>query len=351
MRAARDEHGFDLLAAGRALGLYERIQLVNFIRARTAEGEGSRELVGRVTSALGAAGERPWKAERFLLPVVEGDPLLFSMGTLDGDDDTDDDADEARRSRAQEDDALIRGALSAEASTLGRLASASVDSGAPDADALAEQVAQMQQLLQDADVDEEDEGEPAKPGSSAGGPAAGAGSSSAADAGAAPGADGPGRHRRATPRTVGERVDEGYFGSYSELGIHYTMLSDRVRTDAYRDAIAQPWMRGKVVLDIGCGTSILSLFAASAGAAHVYGVDASAIIVQAQDIVRCARPPRAPPQRVPLPGSLGRCIEPLSPAAAARRGCRRLKAPSLHPPRAATDSPRSRAGATAWTIA
>jgi protein arginine N-methyltransferase 1 len=43
--------------------------------------------------------------------------------------------------------------------------------------------------------------------------------------------------------------------------------------------------KGKVVLDIGCGTGILSLFAARAGAKMVIGVDASGIIKQARRIV------------------------------------------------------------------
>ena len=43
---------------------------------------------------------------------------------------------------------------------------------------------------------------------------------------------------------------------------------------------------GKVVLDIGCGTGILSMFAAKAGAKHVIGIDQSEIIYQAMDIVR-----------------------------------------------------------------
>ncbi|KAG9475892.1 hypothetical protein GDO78_003994, partial [Eleutherodactylus coqui] len=41
-----------------------------------------------------------------------------------------------------------------------------------------------------------------------------------------------------------------------------------------------------VVLDVGCGTGILSMFAAKAGAQKVYGVDQSEIIYQAMDIIR-----------------------------------------------------------------
>lgn len=44
--------------------------------------------------------------------------------------------------------------------------------------------------------------------------------------------------------------------------------------------------RDKVVLDVGCGTGILSMFAARAGARKVIGVDQSEIVYQAMDIVR-----------------------------------------------------------------
>ncbi|KAL8775538.1 MAG: hypothetical protein Q9209_000034, partial [Squamulea sp. 1 TL-2023] len=72
-----------------------------------------------------------------------------------------------------------------------------------------------------------------------------------------------------------------------ELDIHETMLRDSVRTDAYRDFIYENknLFTGKVVLDVGCGSGILSLFCAKAGAAKVIAVDNSSIINKAREIV------------------------------------------------------------------
>lgn len=65
------------------------------------------------------------------------------------------------------------------------------------------------------------------------------------------------------------------------------MLKDTVRTDAYRDLIYnnKNLFRGKIVLDVGCGTGILSMFCAKAGAAKVIAVDNSAIIDKARENV------------------------------------------------------------------
>ncbi|OAG08338.1 S-adenosyl-L-methionine-dependent methyltransferase [Paraphaeosphaeria sporulosa] len=78
-----------------------------------------------------------------------------------------------------------------------------------------------------------------------------------------------------------------YFNSYNHHGIHEEMLKDEVRTRSYRDAIYQNGhlFKDKVVLDVGCGTSILSMFAVRAGAKHVIGVDMSTIIDKAKEIV------------------------------------------------------------------
>ena len=79
-----------------------------------------------------------------------------------------------------------------------------------------------------------------------------------------------------------------YFQSYSHFGIHEDMLKDRVRTESYRDFMYQnsSLFEGKVVLDVGCGTSILSMFAAKSGAAEVIGVDMSNIVTHARKIVK-----------------------------------------------------------------
>jgi protein arginine N-methyltransferase 1 len=78
-----------------------------------------------------------------------------------------------------------------------------------------------------------------------------------------------------------------YFDSYSHFGIHEEMLKDRVRTETYRRSILnnRHLFKDKVVLDVGCGTGILSMFAADAGAKHVYGVDCADIAKSSKKIV------------------------------------------------------------------
>ena len=78
-----------------------------------------------------------------------------------------------------------------------------------------------------------------------------------------------------------------YFDSYAHFGIHEEMLKDEVRTMSYRNSMRENkhLFKNKIVLDVGCGTGILSMFAAKAGAAKVIGVDMSSIVEYARKIV------------------------------------------------------------------
>eukprot|EP00163_Fabomonas_tropica_P033064 TRINITY_DN853_c0_g1_i8.p1 TRINITY_DN853_c0_g1~~TRINITY_DN853_c0_g1_i8.p1 ORF type:complete len:235 (-),score=86.49 TRINITY_DN853_c0_g1_i8:597-1301(-) len=79
-----------------------------------------------------------------------------------------------------------------------------------------------------------------------------------------------------------------YFHSYAHFGIHEEMLKDTVRTNTYMKVIYdnKHLFKDKVVLDVGCGTGILSLFAAKAGAKAVYAVECSDIADEAKKIVK-----------------------------------------------------------------
>lgn len=78
----------------------------------------------------------------------------------------------------------------------------------------------------------------------------------------------------ATGSTDEKTSKDYYFDSYSHFGIHEEMLKDRVRTLAYMRSIVdnKHLFKDKVVLDVGCGTGILCMFAAKAGAKKVIGV-------------------------------------------------------------------------------
>ncbi|XP_053112280.1 protein arginine N-methyltransferase 8 isoform X6 [Hemicordylus capensis] len=84
----------------------------------------------------------------------------------------------------------------------------------------------------------------------------------------------PGRGKMAKLLNPEEMTSRDYyFDSYAHFGIHEEMLKDEVRTLTYRNSMYhnKHVFKDKIVLDVGSGTGILSMFAAKAGAKKVYG--------------------------------------------------------------------------------
>jgi len=78
-----------------------------------------------------------------------------------------------------------------------------------------------------------------------------------------------------------------YFCEYAYLYHQMDMLEDQHRTGTYYSAIISnpKSFEGKVVLDVGAGSGILSIMAARAGAGHVYAVEATDMAQRARMIV------------------------------------------------------------------
>eukprot|EP01083_Nonionella_stella_P063003 163787_1 len=83
-------------------------------------------------------------------------------------------------------------------------------------------------------------------------------------------------------------IDTWYFDSYSRTSVHEMMLRDKHRTLSYKNFIDnhKALFQDKIVMDIGCGTGVLSIFAAKAGAKHVIAVDMSDIAHKAKMIIK-----------------------------------------------------------------
>ncbi|KAI9149133.1 Ribosomal protein arginine N-methyltransferase rmt3 [Paramyrothecium foliicola] len=229
----KDNHGFDLTATIRRLQLdfHGAVKLVNYVRTLVKEEQDLPKDISR----------SDFEDDRFLQPVIENDALLFTLDEILEEDEADDKATEPATGNEDSSQSLSARNRNLEA----------------ELEALRSQFANYRLAVEQTldrrwGVDDE---EPAAPAPSA-----------------------PKKDHR-----------DYYFESYAEhvsmKDIHETMLKDTVRTDAYRDFIYEnkELFKGKVVLDIGCGTGILSMFCAKAGAARVIAVDKSDIIEKARE--------------------------------------------------------------------
>jgi protein arginine N-methyltransferase 3 len=222
-----------------AASQYDTIKLINYIRAQAASGAPPAAVVAELEAAA-AAGERPWGGDAHLTPVLPDDELLLHEWESD-----DEGGPAAAAAALAEENEGLRAALAA-------LQELAVHGDGLRSLLLAERGAA---------------GGAAEAPTPA--PAPGAPSPAAPPADAASAAD-----------AAASRVDAAYFDSYSFFDIHREMLSDRARTEAYRLALERnpALIRGATVLDVGCGTGVLSLFAARGGAARVVAVDGSPAI-------------------------------------------------------------------------
>ena len=80
--------------------------------------------------------------------------------------------------------------------------------------------------------------------------------------------------------------DTYYFERYGDIELQRRMVADRARTSAFAEAIREVVEAGDVVLDVGCGTGVLAMLAARAGAGRVVAVDQSGIVQSAANLVK-----------------------------------------------------------------
>ncbi|KAJ5104137.1 hypothetical protein N7532_004666 [Penicillium argentinense] len=225
LQMCKEKHNFDLLKIQKDLGLdfLDSIKLVNYIRSQVKAGNTTPDV----------SSKSRFEDDAYMKPVLEDDALLYSL---------DDIAEEQNEDAAPGGDAERR-----------------VLELQEDLERLQTQFSEYRTAVQKSMEDQlTKEDEKLEPGVSA---------KSSAD------------------KT--EEVDADYFSSYSYNTIHESMLKDTIRTDAYRDFVYENkhLFKDKVVLDVGCGTGILSMFCAKAGAKKVISVDNSNIIDRAKEIV------------------------------------------------------------------
>ena len=86
------------------------------------------------------------------------------------------------------------------------------------------------------------------------------------------------------PHLPGSLAWQGVASHSTVLDYHLGMLHDGARMDAFRRAIHATVQPGDVVLDLGCGTGVLSFMACEAGAEKVYAIEGGPVIDVAREL-------------------------------------------------------------------
>ena len=90
-----------------------------------------------------------------------------------------------------------------------------------------------------------------------------------------PPAHAPSKAPSRAPSKAPANGDTEYFEAYDNLEVHALMLGDSQRLGSYLAAIRAHSLQGKLVLDVGAGSGILSMLCAKHGnAKHVWAVEA-----------------------------------------------------------------------------
>ncbi|KAL3700084.1 hypothetical protein R1sor_018106 [Riccia sorocarpa] len=294
------KHSFDFLKFRREqrLGFYDCLRLINYIRSQVADRVSPEVLIEDLKAVRASAKLEcteddqlrgsPWSGDKYLTPYLPNDPLLYSFD--DSEDEDIDDLDaavkmtttfEGKRGQMENSD-TSNGSSAAELSESLRELMLTTD---PEITAhataiLAEEISKGAEFRVEDEADD-DIGDRVLWET----PPETSGSSTAEDDGTS-GTQGGGQLKKkktykVTFASVAEKeklnINRSYFGSYSGFGIHREMLGDKVRTETYQAALMEnpSLIKDAVVMDIGCGTGILSLFAAKAGASKVISVDGS----------------------------------------------------------------------------
>jgi len=233
------QHGFDFRLINKQWGLdfYQRMRLINFIRRKVKEDD--QVNYWKHPSLEGITANHPlFQDDHFLHPVLQDDAFLYSMEGEEDEIDLEVENEHLKRARIAEEKASQLESVISEYQELIRRSILEKESKVDSSGKLEKE-------------EQDDEGEGGK-------------------------------------KLQKKESPEPYFSSYAHYFIHETMLQDSVRTNSYRDSmyLNKHLLHDKVVLDIGCGTGILSMFAAKSGATKVLGIDGSDIILKAEKIVK-----------------------------------------------------------------